>query len=957
MSAAVDATRGASARRAGLAILVALLAAGCAEFLLRHGGNALAAVVLYGFAALLVATTSTPFRLLAPVTQIPDDRAGLRMVLAVGSAVAAVLAGLTLYTLHGNLRDPAAPWLWLASLASLTVTGCAALSFETPSPRWLADRPATSRGRWLVLLVLLAILVAAAVARFVWLDRIPFGINPDEGDRAASAAQVLRGTTELGLFESGWYRISMVYFYILAHWFEWLGFGVVQARQFTALWGMVTVAAVGWIGLRHFNARVAIVATAVAALSGLFLQFSRETSEAVPTAALWTLSIALLLEGARASRSLPWILGGFAGAFSIYFYPTGRLWPLLAVLVGLTLIARWVSDGRGDITRLLRGLALAALAACVMIVPFIVHALQFSNEFALRFVETSVFNPANAARLNYVNPEWSTARLLGEQLARSLGILSHFADGGGFWPMHEPVMGPVLAALALLGFGASLLRVRDPRTFTLTLWFGVGMAGMVVTVETPNLQRMATAVPALALFAAWSTDEAVRRFIALFGRQEMRARAVVSTSLLLAELMAATLTAELRFYFVDYAAMNLWIPWNQEGRALNLLPPGTLTASLGQSFHMVNSGWVRLLAPQAERGGVRAPGSALPLPEEGTRDLAFLVYPQQPEYLAWLREIYPGSAEVPYALPGEEPWFTFLHVAAASIQPTRGAALTVAGVTSHVSTLGEPPADVPPSALPATWSATLRIPQQWNYAFRVAPGPARLLINEQVVLELAPGQPESTAIVQLGRGDHGLRLEATSDGAVLTWAKVPGPDKEFTPLSRSDLTLSDGAQQGWTGEIAIDGKPQQLRQDNALAFCCLGETLQSQNRPLVAAWGSVLNIESAGEYAFAARMPGMGRLTIDDATVLEVGDAAGGNASGSIALQVGAHPITLTLESETGANGALELSWTPPRGTPSILPASALTPPLAAGPLPALDEATLNTPDLYPVDRPLEVIE
>ena len=81
----------------------------------------------------------------------------------------------------------------------------------------------------------------------------------------------------------------------------------------------------------------------------------------------------------------------------------------------------------------------------------------------------------------------------------------------------------VLAVLTLLGLGWCCLRWRDPRFVLLALWFWVGFAGVIVTVETPNVQRMGAAVPVVALFPALVLDSLARRVeIAAARRQGSR---------------------------------------------------------------------------------------------------------------------------------------------------------------------------------------------------------------------------------------------------------------------------------------------------------------------------------------------------------------------------------------------------------------------------------------------------
>ena len=916
-------------------------------------------LLLYALAAILLATTTAPF-VLEPAPRAAAARKTWRL-LALGVVGALALAALTFITLLGNLRAPAGPWLWLGGVALLVAVGLFVRRYETPTERWQSDLPQGRKARVALAAALLLILAGGIAARLVWLDRIPLGINPDEGDRTATAMQVLRGTTPQTLFEAGWYRISMMYFHLLAGWLKLAGVGYVQARTFTALWGMMTLATLIFMALRNWSWRAAIFVGATFAVSGVALQFSRETSEAGPTAALWTLSVALLLEGARRGRALAWIGAGLAGGFSLYFYPTGRTWPLLAALVGMAWLLRWAAVRDGQWRRLLGGLALAATASTVICTPFFAQAAHFPHEFALRFAETSVLRPENAQRLHYYDPAWQLPRLLAEQTARALGSFGRYGDGAGFWPTGLPLTGPLLAALLLLGLGYSLLRVRDPRAIAIAAWAVVGMAGMVLTVETPNLQRMATALPALFLSAAVLLDEVVQRCVRLAhtrtARRMVQSLAMATVSLLL----TGALVIDARFYYVDYAQMNKWEGWNQEGNALTIQPSDTLHLSLGNSFHMVNSGWVRLLAPNAQRAGVRAPGSVLPLPEDGSRGLAFLVYPNQATYLPWLQSLYPAAVPVDYRRAGENHYFDFIYMAAEDVAATRGALVTMDSDPVRVERLGEPPPLINGPATPAngeaTWSATLRVPQQWNYAFRIDGAPATLYLDGAPVLTRQPSEANVVTVLNLARGDHAIRLTGPKSGVDFAWAHMePGSEPRFVPPALADLTLSDGVPHGFAASVEIEGLPLQTRQENALAACCMGALLDSRNQPLRATWAATLTASETGDYTFTLTLPGSGALHIGDTVVASIDGPEGGSATGLIALTSGDHPISVTLTSQSGANGAMELTWTPPGSPATILPGSALRP---AAPLfgPPLSDDLLRTPGAWPGDTPLETVE
>src|SRR5204863_3623990 len=126
--------------------------------------------------------------------------------------------------------------------------------------RWGRARfPATRAGRIAAIAALAAILAIALVTRLPGLGHLPFGINPDEGDRAAPAIQIVRGSNQVGIFGFGWYHISMVYFKLLAAVMAVSGLDVAGARVFGALCGVVTVVVVTALGVRHFGWRAGLL--------------------------------------------------------------------------------------------------------------------------------------------------------------------------------------------------------------------------------------------------------------------------------------------------------------------------------------------------------------------------------------------------------------------------------------------------------------------------------------------------------------------------------------------------------------------------------------------------------------------------------------------------------------------------------------------------------------------------
>lgn len=934
----------------------ALLAVGLAlggEELIRTGRAPWAGIGAQLVASLLFAWGAWP-RPAPPATVSAVRRPGtvrlLAFIVAVAGAIASIVWCLRLYA-RGNGVGGETPWM--AAIVLMTASGFLGSPLTALSPRWDAAPPLGSRSRRVLFVSAVAlILCLAAATRLPALDRIPFGINADEGDQAAVSLSILRGHDTTPLFGVGWYHISIVYFRLLAAVMSVAGATVAGARTFGALAGIVTVGLVLWLGVRHFGRRAGLLAGLLVASFGPALQFSRETTCAGPTATLWAASALLFLEAARGGRAWAWILSGLAGGFSLYFYPTGRLWSVFALLFVVSLLA---TAPRGARMKIIGGAILGALAALVIGAPFLYRAYVNPDWFVVRARETSIFVSSNLSRLPYVHREWSMPRLLLAQLERSIGIFNRFPDGNYFWPTGQPILPPVLSALTITGLFASLWRVRDPRLALLTAWFWTGFVGVIVTVETPNLHRMATAVPVLALFAALVLDEGARRFAAPL---KTRGGRVVVTALVAA--VALMLAArELVFYFGTYAKLDAWPYPRIEGGTVAHEGRDAWVVSLAGQFHMVNSGWVYHLAPDSFRAGILSPGFHLPLTMPANRDLAFLFYPGQDDYRHLVEAIYPGGAFRRVTLPPDQWTFDVYRVPRAAWQASQGA---LAHLPDGTSVRVPGPGDSAPGArLSSTlrWTAAMRVPRFGNYAFHLGPGPARLMIDGREVLSIATGDPVKETSVCLARGDHFVELEAARAGgrppAHLLWAPSwnAGERPVFRAIPTAILRPLAEPPGGLFGVVTFRGGRRQERLDGTLATWNLSDEFQFGGEPFGAVWTGSLVAPTPGSYTMGLLASGTAELKIDGQTVLRSEGPHDKPVAASVVLGAGGHAVELSFK-ESVEPARLEWTWTPPGGETSIVPPFALRPPRGVGVSPPCNPGDFGPPGWPPlVDHPV----
>ncbi len=931
--------------------LVSLLLAGAGEWVIRSGNSSGAGLGLYLLAIVLFSLDG----LRRPAGEPSDETAPRPLRSGIPALALAVAgAGLNLLALRRydvEPRDPTVFRFWLASLVAVVGAGIVAGRLGIWSPRWTeAQLPEGRRGRLLFGLSLLALGALATAARFVALGRIPLGINADEGDRAAVALQILRHIGDHPPFDVGWYHISNIYFRLLAGVMSVAGADYVGARALGAAFGVVGVLIVAVLASRHWGWRAGLFAAGLTSVLGAVLQFSRETTEAGPTAVLWALAALFFLEGIRCGRLLAWVLAGLFGGFSIYFYPPGRLWPLMAALVSVYVVIHGLGLPR---RRLLPGISAAALAAILTTSPFLRSVWKTPGLFTVRARETSIFVPANRLRLDYYDPKKPLAVFFGNQVQRSVGLFDRFPDQNYFWPCQRPVLPPLLAVLFYLGLGTAVLRIRNPRSAFLAIWFWVGFSGVIVTVETPALQRMAPALFTVGLFPAVVLADLVSRAdnLALPGSPARRG-AVAAATAVAGAAVVGSMAGEARYYFHDYAKVGAPYSYpTQTGLAVAAEGAGTWVVTLGTQFHMVNSGWVRLLASETPRGGVLSPGLSLPLTLPPNRNLTFLVYPSQDYYLPLLRELYPGGQEERLEKAESGFLFTAYRVARDRWAAGRGAVVrSASGPPTRVRGLGA----VPPGASGAArWSAVVRFPAFENWGLRAGPGPARLMLDGLEILTVAQGEGAAETVVSLPRGDHTVVVEGRApQGVRVDWAVAPPhgviPPSAWNPIPEALQFATDSPPGGLLGLVEVPGRPPLRWLYRSLASGGLGEDVHSGEEFRVT-WSGFLTPPVAGVYTMNLRAQGEATIELDGATALASRGLTEEPASAAVSLAARRYALRISFLKRQ-APGIFEWTWKPPGGGEEIVPPTVLSPPADAGPGRPLPPSAFTDPGLLPRD-------
>ncbi|MDQ5858089.1 MAG: PA14 domain-containing protein, partial [Acidobacteriota bacterium] len=580
-------------------------------------------------------------------------------------------------------------------------------------------------------------------------------------------------------------------------------------------------------------------------------------------------------------------------------------------------------------------------------------------------------------------------RVVWRQVQTTLSILTHRFDASSVYTFTgEPVAKPTEAALIILGIAWALWRWRDTRMALLSIWFwSTVLVGGALTIDAPYMARLIGIVPVLALFAAIPVSRlaaAAADFVATrvpppFGKRLGEAVSATALLGLLAFLTWQNYTDYFRRYlalrpFQEATGQALFVRQVREQALAERRPPPKFY-SLGAHHVYWGYGVNRFLNYGTPGQDMANPSNELPVVDDG-RDVVFMVWPVNKQYLPVIKAYYPEGVETPfhYGPPDStSPLFLSYRVRKEQLDARR--VLLATYVPASGRTVERREADLgsatnpPPSGLmypvEARWAGSMIAPEYGLYRFHLeSPGDTDLSID---------GTSVSTAEspVVLGRGVHEVRLRGTlaDDRAriVVRWGAV-GTGLETIPRR----FLWTGPGRGFSGEIRSLGKDpfgsqeretdveRKVIQRRIDGFLALRDSVGAVRggAPFAGTWTGKLSIAEEGPYRFEVISNGGSTVTIDGELVVDNrhGSSTPLQAGGTRKLSAGTHELELRYVWTAGV-GYLELYWEPPGGKRSILgparvntsggvwlPDSSTFPVMSAGLLSARPDAPPPTP-------------
>ncbi|HVF99672.1 MAG TPA: PA14 domain-containing protein, partial [Chloroflexia bacterium] len=619
--------------------------------------------------------------------------------------------------------------------------------------------------------------------------------------------------------------------------------------------------------------------------------------------------------------------------------------------------------------------------------PYLIYNAETNFIFITsRAQETSIFTPSNQAvtfqRFNLpYNPalaegstlqsltqhpaEW--AKLVYEQARETLDVLYRRADQVFFYLItdHGGSMFPAFwATIVMLGIAYATWKLWDSRFALVLIWFWFGLLGSVLTVDTPNLQRVTGAWPALMLLPAALLD---RIFAAGWPLSMSMARRWATIPLAAAVLFFGYTSVQ--EYFGHYAATCPYCDSTIQARYAVDLGQDYKAYQLGVGGYpyYFGHGSTRFLAKDVEGEDLLAAADHLPVVDSNGKGLAFIIYSNNFDYLPLLRLYYPGGTEESISsADGYERFKSYkvtreqlatFQVATATYRYSTGDPVTrqepglgtqraqlvvttqIGGQQSVRPTAMEPWTPPPGVTYPlqAIWEGGLVAPYYGSYSFATngsATG-VRLFVDGVEVIGGDSSEPGAIVELVLAKGVHEVilsgKLADANTSLGLLWS---GTGAENRPVEAR--FLYKGPRGGLTAEIGHLVLPeaealklpdpfngQEVRQRRVDPFIGFRETFDLfGSSPYLARWYGTLKADTDGVYSFATSSPQHTVLLIDEGIVI---DGVNGLGSGSVQLSAGLHKIEMRYASP-GGGARVELYWNTPGGEAGFLPPTALVP-------------------------------
>jgi hypothetical protein len=368
----------------------------------------------------------------------------------------------------------------------------------TAPPHWWSDR---DRGRpdlreWAVIA---GIMVVAASLRLIWLDVYPPGLFFDPAGEGLDAQRIQAG--ERPAFLPANNGREPLLNYLMAAVFEVTGPTLFGLRLAPALIGIAGVLATYAWARAWFGRRVGLVCAALMAVSMWHVFLSRFGVRAILLPLVEPLAVLLLWQAVRGGSVVLALLAGSAIGVAAYSYLPIRLFPVILAVVAVLAVRR--REARVTSRAAIGVIVVATMVAVAWLLPLALYFLDDPHQLLARSNQVSLLSDPGAT----TKIAWSALSTLG--MLVWAGDPYPFTNVPG-WPVFDPL----ISVAFVVGLVLLVRRLRDGTAAIALGWIVLMLIPGMLTVDAPNSQRTAGAMPAVFIPAAvglvWIGDEVAR---------------------------------------------------------------------------------------------------------------------------------------------------------------------------------------------------------------------------------------------------------------------------------------------------------------------------------------------------------------------------------------------------------------------------------------------------------------
>jgi hypothetical protein len=584
---------------------------------------------------------------------------------------------------------------WIASVA-LALVACWDPALDPALARWL--RPAHWRAAWRARLgpalpaeirlragaawarvrssihlsatgmTLVAILTAGVFLSFYRLGEVPRDMTSDHAEKWIDALLVMDGHPRIFFPNNG--GREALQFYLMALVEPFTGFSYVTIKLVTASVAILALPFAFLLGRSLFGTQVALLATALMAISRWRLTVSRIGLRYTFTPVFGAALLYFLFRALKDRRRRDFLLCGLVLGISQYTFTSFRVIPvaIVACLAIALAVDVWRRESVGRVHRFVVDSVLLFLVAGLVAMPLLRYAVDDPAGFQQRGL-TRIFGDPGMAPLQ--DP---VGRFL-DNVKNALLMWNWKGDVQ--WGQHipgVPVLDPISGALFALGCAYAayrLLRYRElPYLYLAIMTFGALLPSILALAfprENPHVGRVGISMPIVMLVAALPVALLVGRLRAALGG---RAGAVAG-GVLVAALFGAALRANYDQYFTIYARQHALASQHTShvGRVVN-----AFLAAGGQrdNVHIMTwSHWFDTRLVAIETGTARWDPLIKTIDEVRKHDGSpgerlYIVHPDDQASRGALARWYPGAVEQVHSLRDnlDRPWFVTIRVPA-----------------------------------------------------------------------------------------------------------------------------------------------------------------------------------------------------------------------------------------------------------------------------------------------------